>query len=137
MNIKKSASFKKKQPMQNMRKLNPATNTGPVDKAPTNGSVIDYLPAFFLVVAIFLIPTGDESGALNALAIVFVSIVLEAIPFMLFGSLVGGFIEAFVSRERMATFLPQKGWLTVCVLRPVQVLFSRFANVRSCRLCDV
>ena len=109
--------------MQNMRKLNPATNTGPVDKAPTNGSVIDYLPAFFLVVAIFLIPTGDESGALNALAIVFVSIVLEAIPFMLFGSLVGGLIEAFVSRERMATFLPKKGWLTVFIAAGAGMVF--------------
>ena len=89
--------------MPNRQKLNPATHTGRADKAPTNGRVIDYLPAFFLVAAILFIPTGDESGALNSLAIVFASIVLEAIPFMLFGSLIGGLIVAFVSRERMAT----------------------------------
>jgi uncharacterized membrane protein YraQ (UPF0718 family) len=84
---------------------------------------IDYLPALFLAAALVFLPTGTESAALNSLAIVFVSIVLEAIPFMLIGSLVGGFIEAFVSRERMATFLPQKGWLTVCIAAGAGIVF--------------
>jgi hypothetical protein len=84
---------------------------------------IDYLPALFLAVALAFLPSGAESATLNSLAIVFISIVLEAIPFMLIGSLVGGFIEAFVSRERMATFLPQKGWLTVCVAAGAGIVF--------------
>jgi uncharacterized membrane protein YraQ (UPF0718 family) len=84
---------------------------------------IDYLPALFLAVALVFIPTGSGSATLNSLAIVFVSIVLEAIPFMLVGSLVGGFIEAYVSRERMATFLPQKGWLTVCMAAGAGIVF--------------
>jgi uncharacterized membrane protein YraQ (UPF0718 family) len=42
---------------------------------------------------------------------------------MLIGSLAGGFIEAFVSRERMATFLPRKGWLTVCLTAAAGVVF--------------
>jgi uncharacterized membrane protein YraQ (UPF0718 family) len=88
-------------------------NTGHSHRASAKGTFTDYLPALFLVVAIFFLPTGSDSEALNSLAIVFNSIVLEAIPFMFFGSLVGGFIEAFVSRERLVTFLPQKGWLTV------------------------
>ena len=79
---------------------------------------IDYLSALFLVLAIWFIPTESESGALNSLSIVFVSIVLEAIPFMFVGSLIGGLIEAFVSRERLASFLPQRGWLTVCIADP-------------------
>ena len=62
---------------------------------------VDYLPALFLAAAIVFLPLGSESSPLNSLAIVFVSIVLEAIPFMLVGSLVGGFIEAFVSRLYM------------------------------------
>ena len=67
--------------------------------APVEGRLsIDYLPALFLAAAIVFLPAGSESASLNSLAIVFVSIVLEAIPFMLIGSLVGGFIEAFVSR---------------------------------------
>ena len=84
---------------------------------------IDYLPALFLAVALVFLPSGSESSSLNSLAIVFVSIVLEAIPFMFFGSLVGGFIEAFVSRERLATCLPQKGWLTVCIAAGAGIVF--------------
>jgi uncharacterized membrane protein YraQ (UPF0718 family) len=42
---------------------------------------------------------------------------------MLIGSLVGGFIEAFVSRERMAIFLPRKGWLTVCLAAAAGIVF--------------
>jgi uncharacterized membrane protein YraQ (UPF0718 family) len=76
---------------------------------------IDYLPALFLAVALLFLPKVSEPGSGNSLAIIFVSIVLEAIPFMLLGSLVGGVIEAFVSRERLVTLLPKKGWLTVLV----------------------
>lgn len=84
---------------------------------------VDCLPALFLAAALMFLPSGPESGSLNSLAIVFVSIVLEAIPFMLIGSLVGGFIEAFVSRERMAAFLPRKGWLTVCLAAAAGIVF--------------
>lgn len=84
---------------------------------------IDYLPALFLAVALVFLPLGSSSSSLKSLAIVFVSIVLEAIPFMLFGSLVGGVIEAFVSRERMAALLPRKGWLTVCVAAGAGLVF--------------
>jgi uncharacterized membrane protein YraQ (UPF0718 family) len=84
---------------------------------------IDYLPALFLAATLVFLPLGSGSSSLNSLAIVFVSIVLEAIPFMFFGSLVGGFIEAFVSRERMAALLPRKSWLTVCVAAGAGVVF--------------
>ena len=87
------------------------------------GRSIDFLPALFLATTIVFLPSGSESGSLNSLAIVFVSIVLEAIPFMLAGSLVGGLIEAFVSRERMAVLLPEKGWLTVCVAAGAGIIF--------------
>jgi uncharacterized membrane protein YraQ (UPF0718 family) len=69
----------------------------------------------FLAVALLFLPKVSETGSGNTLAIIFVSIVLEAIPFMLLGSLVGGVIEVFISRERLATLLPKKGWLTVLV----------------------
>ena len=78
----------------------------PQHQSPTRIQSIDYLPALFLVLAIWFIPTGSESGALNSLSIFFVSIVLEAIPFMFVGSLIGGLIEAFVSRERLASEYP-------------------------------
>ena len=96
------------------------------DKARQNsprGISIDYLPAIFLAVALFFLPSDQESSSLNALAIVFVSIILEAIPFMLIGSLVGGFIEAFVSRERMTALMPRNGWLTVCIAAGAGMVF--------------
>jgi len=86
-------------------------------------AAIDWLPAVFLLVAFYFLPAGSDSSALNSLAIVFISIVLEAIPFMLMGSLVGGVIEAFLSRERMTAFLPKRGWQTVCVAAAAGILF--------------
>ena len=84
---------------------------------------INYLPALFLAIAFVFMPSGAEHSSLNSLAIVFVSIVIEAIPFMLIGALVGGVIEAFVSRERMAALLPQKGWLTVGMAAGAGIIF--------------
>jgi uncharacterized membrane protein YraQ (UPF0718 family) len=84
---------------------------------------IEYLPALFLVAAIVFLPKGTESDSLSALAIVFVSIVLEAIPFMLVGALVGGLIESFVSRERLTAIMPGNGWLTVCIAAGAGFIF--------------
>jgi uncharacterized protein len=92
-------------------------------KEPPFARRIDILPALFLVAALFFLPAGSDSAALNSLAIVFISIVLEAIPFMLVGALIGGFIEAFVSRERLTAMLPKKGWRTVCVAAAAGILF--------------
>jgi uncharacterized membrane protein YraQ (UPF0718 family) len=91
--------------------------------SPRRSQTIDWLPAAFLVVAILFLPVDANSTALNSLAIVFFSIVLEAIPFMLMGSLVGGMIEAFLSRERMTALLPKRGWQTVCVAAAAGILF--------------
>lgn len=49
-----------------------------------------------------------EKSWFQTLGLTFVAIVLEAIPFMLIGSLVGGFIEVFVSKELMAKYLSSK-----------------------------
>ena len=89
----------------------------------THSRNIDILPALFLVAAFCCLPTGSDSTGLNSLTIVFISILLEAIPFMLVGTLVGGLIEAFVSRERLTAVLPKKGWRTVCVAAAAGILF--------------
>ncbi|MFH0730981.1 MAG: permease [Pseudomonadota bacterium] len=79
--------------------------------------------AFFLLAGLFFLPAKADTGALNAFAVVFVSIVLEAIPFMFIGALAGGLIEAFVSHAAMASFLPQRGWLTVCMAAAAGTVF--------------
>jgi uncharacterized membrane protein YraQ (UPF0718 family) len=101
----------------------PSINSRQQPQAAPQAQSVDYLPALFLVAALWFMPTGSESGTLNNLSIVFVSIVLEAIPFMFVGALVGGLIEAFVSRERMASCLPQSGWVTVCIAAGAGIVF--------------
>ena len=56
---------------------------------------------------------GDRS-AVRTFALVFGSIVLEALPFMLVGSLIGGLIEVFVSRERLTRHLPRGPLALTC-----------------------
>ena len=41
------------------------------------------------------------------LSVTFMSIVLEAFPFMLIGAVISGIIEVFVSKERIVSFLPK------------------------------
>lgn len=101
----------------------PCGDSSPSPYAAEAAGSIDFLPALFLTAAIVFLPLRSESGPLHSLGTVFVGIVLEAIPFMLVGSLVGGLIEAFVSRERMAALLPRKGWLTVCVAAGAGLVF--------------
>ena len=79
----------------------------------------------FLVFALWLLvfPESAERQWKSTLAIKFVSIVLEALPFVLLGSLVGGFVEVFVPRERMAAWLPKRKWVTVLVAAGLGVVF--------------
>jgi len=72
---------------------------------------------------ILVLPAGPHVGPYNALATIFASIVLEALPFMLFGAFVGGLIEAFVSRERMASLLPRTHLGTICTAAAMGLVF--------------
>jgi uncharacterized membrane protein YraQ (UPF0718 family) len=66
-----------------------------------------YLRAFFLLFALGLFFVFSQEPWLKTFVLVFVSIVLEAFPFMLLGSMVSGFVEVFVSKERLAGLLPK------------------------------
>ncbi len=59
----------------------------------------------------------------GSFALIFVSIVLEAIPFMLLGSLVGGCIEVWVSHERLAAILPRQKWLATALAACAGICF--------------
>jgi uncharacterized membrane protein YraQ (UPF0718 family) len=105
--------------------MKPSPSSGqPAQVGPKKRS-IDALPALFLAVAVVCLPVVADPDAetFGALSVVFISIVLEAIPFMLIGSLVGGLIEAFISRERLVTLLPQRGWPTVCIAAGLGLIF--------------
>lgn len=77
----------------------------------------------FLVFASGLLVMLYNKDLLITLAITFVSIVLEAFPFMLLGAIIGGFIEVFVPRERIASVLPEKRWITTFLAAGLGVIF--------------
>jgi uncharacterized membrane protein YraQ (UPF0718 family) len=53
--------------------------------------------------------------AFSQLAAIFLSIIIEALPFVLFGCLVSGFIETYLSPEFVQRFLPKNRFLRVLV----------------------
>lgn len=78
----------------------------------------------FLVFAITILFVASGKSSIQSLSLIFGSIILEAFPFMLFGSLVGGLVEIFVSRERMTALLPKKyPWLAVCISAGLGLVF--------------
>ncbi len=77
---------------------------------------------FVIGTIIFFIVAGRTDSVRN-LSLIFASIVLEAIPFMLLGAVVGGLLESFVSRERITSLLPRKRWQTVLVAAGLGMIF--------------
>jgi len=67
----------------------------------------------FLIVAVCFLIFFRNRPAFRTFAITFVAIVLEAFPFMLVGTLIGGFIDVFVSQEKLTRWLPTRRWLAV------------------------
>jgi uncharacterized protein len=66
------------------------------------------IAAATMLISYASLPPEQRQG-IGEVSRVFVSIMLEALPFMLVGSLVGGFIEVFVSRQRLAAMLARGG----------------------------
>jgi uncharacterized protein len=60
----------------------------------------------FVACALIALVFCRDNSLFRTLAITFAAIVLEALPFMLIGSLAGGFVEVFVSQERMSKIIP-------------------------------
>jgi hypothetical protein len=78
----------------------------------------------FLIVAGTLLLAAHSQQSIQSLSLIFTSIVLEALPFMLFGSMVGGLVEIFISRERMTALLPKKRpWLSVFIAAGLGLVF--------------
>ena len=62
---------------------------------------------FLIVFALSMALFHPRTDTFTTFSIIFSSIVLEAIPFMLFGTMLGGIIEVFVSRETLINTLPK------------------------------
>ena len=77
----------------------------------------------FVLLAVGLMVFLHDRSLVRTLSITFISIVLEALPFMLLGTLIGGMIEAFVPRDRLAALLPKRRVITVLVGAGLGVIF--------------
>jgi len=65
-----------------------------------------YSQIIFLVIVLWIVTGFYGTEAFYTFSIIFSSIVLEALPFMLLGTLMGGFVEVFLSREKLISLLP-------------------------------
>jgi len=88
-------------------------------KGPTSGILIDGL---FLAAALSALVLWAGTPVFGTMAVTFVAIVLEALPFMMIGSVAGGLIEVFISNERMSGIFP-KGRKGVLLAAGLGLLF--------------
>jgi uncharacterized membrane protein YraQ (UPF0718 family) len=77
----------------------------------------------FVMLALGLLVFFRERTQFQTLGIIFVSIVLEALPFMLLGTLIGGVIEVFIPSEKITRWLPERRWWTVFIGAGIGLVF--------------
>lgn len=93
--------------------------------------VIVQLTIAMVMLALFLL---YEQPWFQTLSLSFVAIVLEALPFMLIGSVIGGFIEIFVSPAFMSKYLGSKN-VKVAIL--LSASFGLLLPVCECAIVPV
>lgn len=81
-----------------------------------SGSVQKWVFGVVLLLVIALVVaamfnTGNPRAALSTFTTRFLGIFIEAVPFLILGSLVSGLIEIFVSRETLIRFVPNNRYL--------------------------
>jgi len=104
----------------------PATASGDLHQGhdhPESGRIGLFAQLLFILFTLGLLVFFRDRAQFHTLGIIFVSIVLEALPFMLLGTLIGGFIEVFVSRETITRWLPEGRWWTVFVGAGIGIIF--------------
>jgi uncharacterized protein len=106
-------------------RMNPWQLTDPIDLLPAQPPMSWSKVAMGLAVTAILLPplvAGNTPGV-RTFALVFLSIVLEALPFMLIGACAGGLIEVFISRERLTSLLPKRAWAVTCTAAAMGLVF--------------
>ena len=77
----------------------------------------------FIGFAVGAVLLSVGQGATQTLVTTFLAITLEALPFMLIGALVSGFVEVFVPRERVVALLPARRWYSVLIAGGLGLVF--------------
>lgn len=79
----------------------------------SRGAIALVVVAIFVVVAL---NTGNDAASLlNSFSVRFLSIFIEAAPFLLLGSIVSGLISTFVSKEQITRLVPRNPFMGVLV----------------------
>lgn len=89
----------------------------------SGGGIALVIQAGFLIFAAAFLVIWGQREEFRTFSIIFSAIVLEAFPFMLLGTLMGGLIEVFVPRERITALMPENPWLTVFMAAGLGMIF--------------
>ncbi len=91
--------------------------------SPMESEPVMWFISIFIVFLTFVFATyySGEDRVIN-FSVYFLSIVFEALPFMLLGTFVSGLIEVYVSHERIARMMPRR-WYSVPVAAALGIVF--------------
>lgn len=87
------------------------------------GKALRWAQIGFVLLVLCLLIFFRNAPQFSTMGITFISIVLEAFPFMLIGTLVGGCIEVFVPQEKITRWLPEGRFTTVFMAAGLGILF--------------
>jgi uncharacterized protein len=102
------------------------TGCGCHSHEPQGGAVLvigKVLQITFLMSALLMAAFYNRSEYYITFSIIFSSIVLEAFPFMLLGTLIGGFMEIFLSREALIRILPKRKYDAIILAALLGIIF--------------
>ncbi len=81
------------------------------------------IEVFFLILVFFVSFYLFYTGNLNKFSLVFFSIVLEALPFMVIGSVIGGIIEVYMKPETVTAIIPKNKLLSALFGAALGIVF--------------
>ncbi|HUU97016.1 MAG TPA: permease [Phycisphaerae bacterium] len=90
---------------------------------PQSSRIAHLIQGGFVIAAFGMMVFLRDRSLVRTLSITFISIVLEALPFMLLGTLLGGLIEVFVPREKLAALMPKRRAITVLIGAALGAIF--------------
>lgn len=94
--------------------------------------LFDITGMFVVIIVIFFVSTSQSIGQVLSIHLpnsfqqmntIFLSILIEAIPFVLIGVLIAGFIQIFVTEEMVRKWIPQNRYLAVFMSCVIGALF--------------
>jgi uncharacterized protein len=91
-------------------------------EVPQTRSLWTIAGGLFLVIAVVILLCVRGTPAGTTMGLSFVSIILEALPFVMLGSLLGGLFEVFVPREWVVRLLPERKFLAILVAASLGLL---------------